>query len=117
MKKITTVLLLIALIFSLTNFALANPGINLCFLPGQSGEVKGEIEQLINSAEKSIYIAVYDINDEELVNDLLAAHQKGIDVKVIMDNEEAADEWDIVSSLDSKNILRTDHSKSNFIRN
>ncbi len=64
MKKIIVALLLIALIFSVTNFVLANPAINLWFLPGQSNEVKGKIGQLINSAEKSIYIAVYDINDE-----------------------------------------------------
>jgi len=112
------VILMFIFIYSVIDIDPAeNPAINLWFLPGQSGEARGEIEQLINSAEKSIYIAVYDINDENLVNDLLFAHQKGIDVRVIMDNEEAADEWDIVSSLDSKNILRTDHSTSNFMHN
>jgi len=112
------VILMFIFIYSVIDIDPAeNPAINLWFLPGQSNEVKGEIERLIGSAEKSIYIAVYDINDENLVNDLLSAHQKGIDVRVIMDNEEAADEWDIVSSLDSKNILRTDHSTSNFMHN
>ncbi|MEA3312829.1 MAG: hypothetical protein U9Q18_00450, partial [Caldisericota bacterium] len=41
-----------------------NSAISFWFLPEQSSEVKGEIEALIDSAEKSIYIAVYDINDK-----------------------------------------------------
>ncbi len=111
-------ILVLVFIFSFIDIGPAeNPAISLWFLPTQSGEVKEEIKQLINSAEKSIYIALYDTNDKELVNDLLIAHRKGIDVRVIMDNEEATDEWDIVSPLDIKNILRTDYSKSNFMHN
>jgi len=117
MKEIIAMLLLAVLIFSIINFALANSSINLWFAPGQGNQIKSKIESLIDSAQKSIYVAVYDINDENLINDLLTAHQKGIDVKVIMDDKEAEHEWSIVSPLDSKNILRTDHNKSNFMHN
>ena len=118
MKKLTlfiVILIVLSLLFPLS--ILSQSAINLWFLPEQGSEVEGEIEHLIDSAQKSLYVAVYDINDENLVNDLLSAHQKGIDVKVIMDDKEAEHEWSIVSPLDGKNILRTDHNKSNFMHN
>jgi len=74
--------------------------------------VKSEIISLINSASKSLYAAVYDINDSDIVSALLSAHKKGIDVKVVMDDMQAETEKDIVSPLNSAGILKTDNNKS-----
>ncbi len=83
MKKAIVVLLLIVLIFSTINSALANSFISIWFAPEQGKQIDSKIESLVDSAQKSIYVAVYNINDEEVVNDLLTAYQKGIDVRVI----------------------------------
>jgi phosphatidylserine/phosphatidylglycerophosphate/cardiolipin synthase-like enzyme len=79
--------------------------------------VKSEIISLINSASKSLYAAVYDINDSDIVSILLSAHKKGIDVKVVMDDVQAETEKDIVSPLNSVGILKTDNSKSALMHN
>jgi len=74
--------------------------------------VKSEIINLINSASKSLYVAVYDINDSDIVSALLLAHKKGTGFNVIMDDERAETEKDIVSPLNSAGILKTDNNKS-----
>ena len=117
MKKIIVGLLLIVLIFTATNLAVANSSINVWILPEQGSIAEKEIGNLIDTADKSVYVAVYDINDSGLVNDLLSAYKKGIDVKVVMDDAEADHEWSVVSPLKKENILKTDFSKSNFMHN
>ena len=96
---------------------LSQSNISIWFPPEQGNEVKNEIINLINSASKSLYAAVYDINDSDIVSALLSAHKKGIDVKVIMDDVQAETEKDIVSPLYSAGILKTDNSKSALMHN
>jgi phosphatidylserine/phosphatidylglycerophosphate/cardiolipin synthase-like enzyme len=69
-------------------FTLGQSGVNIWFPSVEGSGVKSEIINLINSTSNSLYFAVYDINDEELANHFLARYQKGIDVKVIMDDTE-----------------------------
>ena len=96
--------------FSLFTFGQSN--ISIWFPPAQGNEVKSEIINLINSASKSLYVAVYDINDSDIVSALLLAHKKGTGFNVIMDDERAETEKDIVSPLNSAGILKTDNNKS-----
>jgi hypothetical protein len=107
--------MILSLIFPL--FVFAQNDISIWFPPTQGNEVKNEIISLINSASKSIYAAVYDINDSDIVSALLSAHKKGIDVKVVMDDVQAETEKDIVSPLNSAGILKTDNNKSSLMHN
>ena len=91
--------------------------ISIWFPPTQGNEVKSEIINLINSASKSLYVVVYDINDSDIVSALLSAHKKGIDVKVVMDDVQAETEKDIVSPLNSAGILKTDNDKNALMHN
>jgi phosphatidylserine/phosphatidylglycerophosphate/cardiolipin synthase-like enzyme len=117
-KKLTLffiIFLVLSLSFPL--YTLSQSNISIWFPPTQGNEVKSEIISLINSASKSIYAAVYDINDSDIVSALLSAHKKGIDVKVVMDDAQAETEKDIVSPLNSAGILKTDNNKSSLMHN
>ena len=83
MEKLT-LLFIIFLVLSLSFplYTLSQSNISIWFPPAQGNEVKSEIINLINSASKSLYAAVYDINDSGIVSALLSAHKKGIDVKL-----------------------------------
>jgi len=109
------IFLVLSLSFPL--YTLSQPNISIWFPPTQGNEVKSEIISLINSASKSLYAAVYDINDSDIVSALLSAHKKGINVKVVMDDVQAETEKDIVSPLNSAGILKTDNNKSALMHN
>ena len=108
---------MLALSFSFPLYTLSQSNTSIWFPPTQGSEVKNEIISLINSASKSLYAAVYDINDSDIVSALLSAHKKGIDVKVVMDDVQAETEKDIVSPLNSAGILKTDDNKSALMHN
>ncbi len=118
MKKLTLLfVILLVLSFSFPLFTFGQSNISIWFPTAQGNEVKSEIISLINSASKSLYVAVYDINDSDIVSALLSAHKKGIDVKVVMDDVQAETEKDIVSPLNSAGILKTDNNKSALMHN
>jgi len=117
-KKLTLffiIFLVLSLSFPL--YTLSQSNTSIWFPPTQGNEVKSEIISLINSASKSIYAAVYDINDSDIVSALLSAHKKGIDVKVVMDDVQAETEKDIASPLNSAGLLKTDNNKSALMHN
>ena len=53
----------------------------------------------INSAEKSVYIAVYSFTSRRISNALVKAVERGIDVKVIVDGKQAKDRFSKVKYL------------------
>jgi cardiolipin synthase len=63
----------------------------LFFLPAysiaivQSPSAEGEILQLINSAHESLYIEVYLLSSNSVVDALIAARERGVDVRVILE--------------------------------
>jgi len=116
-KLVLFFVILFALSLSFSLFTLGQSNVSIWFPPAQGNEVKSEIINLINSASKSLYAAVYDINDSDIVSALLSAHKKGIDVKVVMDDAQAETEKDIVSPLNSAEILKTDNDKSALMHN
>ena len=50
-------------------------------------EIEAALLSRINGAEESINIAIYDFNRDSLRDALIAAHQRGVTVKVITDDE------------------------------
>jgi len=46
---------------------------------------EGEVISLINSAESSIYVETYVFTSEEMMDALISAKMRGVDVKVIME--------------------------------
>jgi len=52
-----------------------------------------KIKSAIKSASKSVYIAVYTLTSREISEEIISASRRGIDVKVILDGEQAKDKF------------------------
>jgi phosphatidylserine/phosphatidylglycerophosphate/cardiolipin synthase-like enzyme len=50
-------------------------------------EIEAALLSRINGAQNSISIAIYDFNRDSLRDALIAAHQRGVTVRVITDDE------------------------------
>jgi phosphatidylserine/phosphatidylglycerophosphate/cardiolipin synthase-like enzyme len=71
-------------------------GNEVCFSPDEPCDVK--LYKLIQSAQKSIDVAVYDINHVKVVHELLAA-SKRIPVRFIVDKRQAKGQHSMVDAL------------------
>ncbi|MBD3389942.1 hypothetical protein GF415_03240 [Candidatus Micrarchaeota archaeon] len=66
--------------------------VSIFFFPAYSVEVisspgaESEIVSLIDSSSESIYIDVYILTSKEVVDSLVAAQQRGVDVRVILEH-------------------------------
>lgn len=68
----------------------------VCFTPGERCEVK--LIRFVQSARKSIDVAVYDINLDQLVHELLKA-ARALPVRVVVDRRQAKGEKSLVRTL------------------
>lgn len=77
------------------------------FSPGES--CRRKIRELCRQARQSVDICVYTISDDQLSQEILACHQRGIAVRVISDNEKQYDEGSDIQWLRDKGVpLRID---------
>lgn len=74
------------------NFTLNNSKINVFFSP-QDKPVTTQIIPEIIKAKKYIYIPAFYFTHNELANQLINAHKRGVDVKVIIDATSAANKY------------------------
>lgn len=51
--------------------------------------IKSTLEALINHETKSIHLSMYDLRDKMLVTQLIAAKERGIDIVVVIDRDNA----------------------------
>ncbi len=92
------------------------------FFSPQDKIITKEILPLINKAKKYIYIPVFYITKKELVNELIAAHNRGVEVKIINDATNASNKHTIHHQLREAGIkVKTEnyagklHSKAMII--
>lgn len=72
------------------------------FSPGNS--CRNLIIRHLNNAKKQIDICVFTITDDEIADAILAAHQRGVSVRIISDNDKAQDLGSDVLTLKEKGI-------------
>ncbi len=65
---------------------------------------KDKIIKSINSAQKSIKIAIYHITSREIIQALIDAKKRGLDIKIVADGEQAKDKFSKVSLLIKEGI-------------
>jgi phosphatidylserine/phosphatidylglycerophosphate/cardiolipin synthase-like enzyme len=83
------------------------------FSPGD--DCRRKLLDLCVSARQSIDVSVFTIADDRLVDAILAAHQRGIDVRIITDNDKARDEGsDIFYMMDRGIEVRMDNAVSHM---
>jgi len=77
------------------------------FSPGES--CRRKIRELCRQARKSVEICVYTISDDQLSEEVLACHERGIAVRVITDNEKQFDVGSDIQWLRDRGVpLRID---------
>ncbi|QLC74084.1 nuclease [Pseudomonas sp. LPB0260] len=77
------------------------------FSPGES--CRRTIRELCRQARRSVDICVYTISDDQLSEEVLACHRRGIAVRVISDNEKQFDAGSDIERLRSQGVpLRID---------
>ncbi len=59
--------------------------VDLWLLPDPRGHALGEIRNLIKSAQQSLHIALFTFTHQPLLEEVIAAHKRGVDVQVVID--------------------------------
>lgn len=80
-----------------------------CFSPGD--DCRNKLLDLIGTAKKQIDICVFTISDDRLTEEIMAAHKRGVYVRVITDNDKSSDRGsDIFEMVDFGIRLRMDRT-------
>ena len=83
------------------------------FSPGD--ECRRKIIDLFHRAKQSIDICVFTISDDIITEAILNAHKRGIDIRVITDNDKKSDMGSDINELISKKLaVRMDHSHNHM---
>lgn len=72
------------------------------FSPGNA--CRNRIISLLRGARKSVDICVFTISDNEITQSILKAHQRGVDVTIISDNDKSNDKGSDIQFLLDKGI-------------
>ncbi|MFP3950400.1 MAG: phospholipase D-like domain-containing protein [Candidatus Micrarchaeia archaeon] len=72
----------IALLFLVSVFFFPAYSVEIISSPG----AESEIVSLIDSSSESVYVDVYILTSEEVVDSLISAYQRGVDVRVILEH-------------------------------
>ena len=94
--------------------ATANVGESEAFFsPGES--CRNVIIQQINSAIRNLKICVFTISDDRITDSIFAAHRKGVDIKVITDNDKSLDLGsDIARLVQSRIVVKMDDTPNHM---
>ena len=82
-----------------------------------SKECENTIIKLINSSSEQIDVAVFDINNENIVNALKSAHDKGKKIRILTDKRQAGGKHSKVLELYESGINIRVHSKHRLEHN
>lgn len=80
------------------------------FSPGD--DCRRKIIDVLHSAKKSIAICVFTISDDRISEQILRAHQRAVDVRIVTDNDKANDKGSDVDKLHQQGVaVRKDLSR------
>ena len=83
------------------------------FSPGTDCRIK--LLELMSNAKSEISICVFTISDNQLSDEILSAHQRGIKVRVITDDDKSGDRGSDIDYLIGKGVdIRMDDSPSHM---
>ncbi len=79
------------------------------FSPGNG--IKESIQKLLRDALFSVELCVFTITDHELARQILACHNRKINVRIITDDEKVLDHGSAITELKNAGVpVKTDHS-------
>jgi len=88
---------------SIKNFITADSIVSIFFSP-KSNTYKNGIKQLIQNAKSYIYIPIFYLTRKDLANELIKAHTRGVDIKIILDATAARNIYSIHKTLRENGI-------------
>ncbi|GHM58125.1 MAG: phospholipase [Candidatus Mesenet longicola] len=84
---------ILSVLVSLRSYASTCPSVEVCFVPGEN--CTQEIVSMLDKAEKSILLQAYEFTSKPIVNGVIAAKKRGIDVQVILDKNQVKHKYSI----------------------
>ena len=111
MKKVFVLFIMVGLFW----FLPLRAEIEIAFTP--SDECENRIVNLINNSEQSIDVAVYSINNTDIVEALKSAHDRKINLRILTDKLQAAGKHSKVMELYKYGVNIRVHSKNKIEHN
>ncbi|HJY98991.1 MAG TPA: phospholipase D-like domain-containing protein [Patescibacteria group bacterium] len=87
--------------------------------PEEGPGIEQHLIELVGSAEVSVHVASYEMDLESVADALIAAHDRGLDVKLVYDNEMVDDEGKelVLARLKAAGIPMVPDERSAFMHN
>ena len=83
------------------------------FSPGE--DCLNDIIELMQSADKYIDICVFTISDNRISDEIIKAFNRGIEIRIVSDNEKMNDDGSDIKSLSKAGIsIKIDHSPNHM---
>jgi len=83
------------------------------FSPGES--CLQAIQNQIRESKKQLLICVFTISDDRIANEIVAAHERGLPIRVITDNDKSLDEGSDIARLSQAGVqVRMDTSPNHM---
>ena len=115
MKKSSVVLSTILLLFAL-NSPVFSAEILGVYFPPYADSYK-PIVQLYDSAQKYIHLSIYSLTKDEFAQALINAHNRGVEVKVLIDKAQAGNQYADDEALENSGIELRRDKKSGMMHN
>ncbi len=101
MKKLLASLSFVAISLSTANYCFADP-YQVCFTPGQN--CTGLIVNTINKAQKNIDVQAYGFTSQPIINALVNAEKRGVQVRIILDKSNLSGNNSVIPTIEAANI-------------
>ncbi|WP_339046869.1 phospholipase D family protein [Candidatus Mesenet endosymbiont of Phosphuga atrata] len=85
---------ILTILVSLHSYASTCPSVKICFTPGQN--CTEEIVNMLNNAKNSILLQAYQFTSEPIVNGVIEAKRRGIEIQVILDKSQVKHKYSMV---------------------
>ena len=76
----------------------------LFILPSQNKEINEKIENLIDSSQNEIIIAMYNFSHKDILKKLKKSSKKGVKILLILDEEKYKENKKLIKELEEENI-------------
>ena len=91
-----------ALLYYCLTVQTAHPVVEIAFTPSKVCEEK--IIELINNSQSSIDVAVYSINNQQIIDALYRARQRDVSIRILTDKLQASGKYSKVEEMHSNGL-------------
>ncbi len=104
-----------ALLYYCLTVQTAHPVVEIAFTPSKVCEEK--IIELINNSQSSIDVAVYSINNQQIIDALYRARQRDVSIRILTDKLQASGKYSKVEEMYSNGLNIRVHTKNKIEHN